>query len=777
MSATATIDPAAASSPGQDTAASERERQIEANTRTGYQALQRVEQRKPPEERSSRADLWNQARRQAIRDARRDAVKRRTKQAVRQAATTAYAETRSTLHRNRSQLAPWLISVPYAVTGEAWWVASEATSHPVGIAAAAAATAAGASILAWRKKLAKRTPGKFRAKLQASLGLLCGWSALMPLIDGQSQAGMWLALMTGISYMGISWWREKEHPLPVTTNQAAETTEKAATSVIDDGPDWPFAKQVVSDWVEFVTGMNTLPGSTLSILKPIEYGWQFQLDLARGKQRLEQVRAAKPDIAAALDVDVKDLSIDQDTRSGAAKTTLVLTVITEDIRNDYDGPRIVRDGGDVFIEIGPYEDGVGAERFHVLSDQLSDEDIAAGRRPVGSMNGGFVLGTKGSGKSRLIELIAVGLRALGVEIWYLDPQGGKSSPALMAEADWALAGMHGTKGTYSNISDLRDALSAACEVREAEGGDSEQGFQHTRERPAIMVIIDECHAVFQAEDPVTEESFGEQFAELDRIMRKNGAGLLGASQAITQDTFGRGNKAAVLRDGMCAVNVFTMAYGGKNLKLVPGFEDQPCGSLPLNQGLGYNIKGERPHTRWQARYTPDFQPWLAAYPHATLDQRVQKRIGPTYLNRFEQAADNKAARMSWLDELDASEDGSKLPRLGSKKASASSANPKKDPGKDAAAVSSLVSPSQRRQQAVPDTTEQSTATTATVDAATLTSAEQGALDVIAAEPGHTPTSLAQALNVSRQAAGKHMRSLAAKGYVSQDDAGSYTTTG
>lgn len=771
MPATATADPAVASSPEQNTAASDRERQIEANARTAYQALQRVEQRKPPEERADRTTLWNQARRQAIRGYRRKVVKDRTKQTVRRVATTAYAESRSTLHRNRSQLAPWLLSVPYAVTGEAWWALSELSNHPVALSAAAAATAAGASVLAWRTKLAKRVPGKFRAKLQAALGLLCGWTSVMPLVDGGTQAGMWLALMAGVSYMGLSWWREHEHPVPVTTNQALATPEaEASQSVVDDGPDWAFAKQVVSDWGEFVTGMDTLPGSTLSILKPIEYGWQFRLDLNRGKQRLETVRAAKPDIAAALDVDAKDLSIDRDTRPGAAKTTLVLTVITAEISNAYDGPRILREGGDVYIEIGPYEDGIGAERFQVLADQLSDEALAAGQRPAGSMNGGFVLGTKGSGKSRLIELIAVGLRALGIEIWYLDPQGGKSSPALMAEADWPLAGMHGTKGAYSNVSDLRNAVSAACEVRENEGGDVEQGFQHTRQRPAIMVIIDECHAVFQAEDPDTEDSFGEQFADLDRIMRKNGVGLLGASQGITQDTFGRGNKAAVLRDGMCAANVFPMSYGGRNLKLVPGFDDQPCGSLPMNQGLGFNTKGQRPHTRWQARYTPDFQPWLAAYPSATLDERVQKRIGPTYLHRFEQAEDNKAARQEWLDQLDAAEDGSNLPGLGSKKRPKPN---KKEFGKTGGSgkVASLLSPSQRRQQDVSDTSAQSTAT---VDPTSLTSAEQRALELITAEPGHTPTSLAQALNISRQGAGKHLRSLASKNHVTQYDDGSYT---
>src|SRR5699024_11083011 len=140
---------------------------------------------------------------------------------------------------------------------------------------------------------------------------------------------------------------------------------------------------------------------------------------------------------------------------------------------------------------------------------------------------------KGSGKSRFLEMVATGLRALGVEIWYLDPQQGKSSPALMAEADWPFSGVHGTTA-FSNVVDLYHAVDAVCEVREAEGGESEQGFQHTPDRPASMVIIDECHEVFQAEAPkkskLAGENFGVLFAGLDRKMRKNGVGLFGSSQ-------------------------------------------------------------------------------------------------------------------------------------------------------------------------------------------------------------------------------------------------------
>ncbi len=736
-----------------------------------YVTAQRAEKRKRPEDRISDKQLWRQARREATRTVRREDIKTRSKQVARNTATGAYAEADMVVYRNRKQLAPWLVTAPYAVAGEtAWLLAEYGSGNPVGIGAVAAAGTAGASILAWRKKLAARVPERFRVKVQAGLGLLSGWTAAMPLVD--NQAAMWLALAAGTGYMGLSWWRQNDHPIPLANDVAAlnvddNPPESAKSS--DSADDAAFARQVLDDWRAFVSEMGTLPGSTLSTPKRIQYGWAFQLTLVRGSQRLAHVRAAKDAIAEALNVDVADLSIDQDTRPGAGKNMLVLSIRTDTISNAYDGPRIIREGGDVFIEVGPHEDGFSSERFHVLSGQLTDEEIAAGHRPRGSMNGGFALGTKGSGKSRLMEEVAVGLRKIGIEIWYLDPQGGKSSPALMAEADWPMAGVHAAGRAYSNVVDMWKALKALCEVREAEGGDSEQGFQHTRERPAVMAMIDECHGVFGADNPETGNSFGEDFAELDRIMRKNGGGLFGASQAITQDTFGRGNKAAVLRDGMCAVNVFLMAYGGKNLKLAPGFDDQPCGSLPGGFGLGYNSKGARPQTRFQVNYTDDFQPWLAAYSKSTLDKRVQKRIGGTYLRRFEKHAQNQEAKQEWLDELDSAEDGSTLPGFGEKtdRTATNTATTQKSN-----TVVALQSPQQRRMQAVMPAGEDEPTEAPSDDDGDLTDAEQRVVDALATV-SHTPSTLGRELGITSQAAGRQLHKLAGKNRAVRMEDGRY----
>lgn len=763
-SITAPATPAPDSAAGTVDAAAVREARISALAEELFQKLKLAEQRKLPAQRRSETQLWKQARREARAQVRREELTAKAKELATETATSVVADVRSAVHRNRRQLAPWAIAAPYAVLGEAAWVWCEyGSGSPLGVSALCAATAATGSLIAWKRKLCQ-VPERFRAKLQAGLGLGAVWASAMPLVSADSQAGMWLGLVGATSWLGLSWWRKHDHPIPLPEDITTFVLDQDDQE--DDEPEEipAVAQQIIDDWADYVSNTGTLTGSALTDPTRVDHGWRFLLRLVRGKQTLADVRAAKAKIAAGLNLPEDTLSIDP----GPDQTIALLTVVTEQPANTYDGPRIIREGEDIYIEIGPYEDGIGCERFHVLGGQLTDAQLAAGEKPRGSMNGGFVLGTKGSGKSRLIEEIAVGLRALGVEIWYLDPQQGKSSPALMAEADWPLSGLHGSDGTpYGNVVALWKAMRAVNTLRSAEGAAAgHQGFQHTRQRPAIMVIIDEFHGVAQAENPETGNSFGEDFADLDREMRKNGLGLFGASQSITQDTFGRGNKASVLRDGMCAVNVFVMAYGGRNLGLVPGYDGQPAGALPTHRGYGYNPKGERPHTRWQARYTPDFQPWLAKYPKATLDARAQKVIGEDYIKRFERYEADQAAAQAWLDALDAHVgDASTLPAFGK-----SAEKSKKTTG---GTVVALLSPAQRRQR---DAGQAVQATLASADQAAdgeaLTDAEQRALDVVREAP-QTPTTLASRLGVSRQAASKTLQRLLTKGRVVQIEDGRY----
>lgn len=767
-----------------------RQQRIDTAAQQLVNKLRTEERKRPPAERRSEAQLWQAARRQASKDDRSQRFKQQAKDTTRQAGRTTKAEAKSAFHRNRQQLAPWMLATPYAAAGAGGWAAAEfGSGHPIALSAAVAATALGASIMAWRKWLAKHAPTKFAERIKATLALLSVWATLMPLIPNAGQGGMWISMIVATAYMALPWWREHEHPLPLPTvpAPAASAAEESAPAEAPSA-EQQFAQRILDDYHQHVATKNMLPGTSLANPQRTQYGFAFELALAQTGQTIDDARQITKKIASALDVDPESVLFDQDRRADASWRTLIMTIITDPVPNDYTGPTIVRDGGDVYLEVGPHSDGSGSEYFHVLSDQLTAEQLAAGEMPRGSMNGGFVFGTKGSGKSRFLELIATGLRALGIEIWYLDPQGGKSSPALMAEADWPLSGLHGDHA-YSNVKDLLHAIDAVCEVREAEGGETEQGFQHTPQRPAIMVIIEECHEAFQPEDSDTEENFGVEFAHLDRKMRKNGIGLLGGSQSITQNTFGVGNDAGLLRSGMCAVNCFGLAYRA-NPGLAPGYDGQPVQALPLNRGYGYNLMGARPQLRFQARYTPDFQPWLQSYPRPVLDTRAQKRIGKVYQCRFDKAAQSQEAKQAWLDQLDSSEDASQLPRLGThgsaSDATSSSARPSRAQP-TGSALPDLTSPSQLRQQAPqPDEDELTKAVTSAVQAcppdngdpsARPTEAEQRVLELLTEQPAHTPASAAHALDVSVQAARKHLRRLAEKGHARKDTDGAYSTAG
>ncbi|MET9260375.1 hypothetical protein [Amycolatopsis sp. NPDC004079] len=761
-----------------------------------------------PEARTPDAVLWKRCRREAkqkIRIEDRQAWRRKKAQEVR-------ADLRSLHTRNSAQLTPWLLAAPYAGTGAAANLLAHHGAHaanPMGIAAVAGGVSAIVSYAAWRKKIGAKVPARYQERVRNWMGIGCAWTAAMPLQGtGSGQAGMWLLAVGGTALAAMPWWREHRHPYPLLDEDDCDLAHDSDDGADRDSPSerLELARQIEADWDDYVAPF-TLTGSVLRYRDTVNHGLVFDLHLVRGKQKIDNVRRAKADIVAALDLDAAQFGI----AKGRNEYTLDITVITEEIENPYTGPRIIREGGDVFIEIGPYEDGIGAERFHVLADQLSPAQLAAGEKPRGSMNGGMIVGSKGSGKSRLMEEISDGLDELGVKIWYCDPQEGQSSPALMAEADWPISGLNGvdreTGGlrVYGNLIDLWLAVRSAVQLRSTEGAVAgEPGFQHTRERPAIMVVIDECHRAFQAINPLTGNTFGEDFADLDRMMRKNGIAILGGSQSITADTFGRGNKATVLRDGMCSVNVYILAYTAKNVGLVPGYAGQPVDTLPLNRGYGYNPKGARPHTRFQARYTSDFGSFMAQRPKHPLDERLQKRLGPTYTKRFEKAEDDRAVKKALLDAIDAADgDASFLPRFdraaqpaGAPTAGTGAGGSGGSPHGGHAPDPSRMSPAMRRkmakeaaaraaseaEEAVPEADEgesetgvgsEATETETETSPEGLTVEEQRAYDSLADEPKNL-TDLGKALGVSRQAATKKVARLVAKNQATQLPDGRYT---
>lgn len=593
---------------------------------------------------SAEADTAEQAPKRTIGQRAMNAAKAKGKQTAHDAALRARKDARSVVHRNRRQLAPVALAGGYGAVGAAGDLISYAPEvSNLAASGGSGATALAASWLAWRY-YSDHVPkwARYRAKLGAAFGF--AWCSVTPII-GADQPSMWLGLTGAAVALAARYWQRIRPDNPDGPPEA--TPQHTPTPEPEPMPD---QVDVAGEADTIMQRYNERVASPRGVLKSSEiksprYGEttiDFDVDLVPGEQDIDTARAAVPKVASALE----DYPRERITFvPGKTERNVVLRVVTNTPSGEYDGPRIHETDGDVHIELGPYIDGDGVEQFHLMSDQDKDNP------QEGSVNSGFVLGSKGSGKSRFLETVAIALRKLGIEIWYLDPQGGASSDALRKQADWPLMTLHDEENReYGNVLKLLDAMNGVVDIRQTEQSASgDIGFKHTRERPAIMVIIDECHQVFNAVNPRTNAKFGDEFGDLDRVMRKLGMGILAGSQTYVLPTFGG---CGSLRDGLVAGNLHLMRMKDPSQAgLLPSNSPRPE-KLPDGGGFGFNPEGRRPQDMWRTRNIRNQESWMAAYPSSTLDRRATKAAGQAYLERFQAAKKHTAEMQARLDAFD-----------------------------------------------------------------------------------------------------------------------------
>lgn len=540
---------------------------------------------------------------------------------------------KSLVYRNRRQLYPLAYTSATAVLGTTGALVAEYSdlADPL-VMMGTGAVALGAGYTALRK-VGKKLPSGILGRFKTGLMAGCAWCATLPL-TGADATSMWLALGLGTVSLSARWWQRIRPGYPTGPTAAAPTPEPEPERNRDE--ELATAYDLMQVWAEEIGCTNgVLAGTRLDNPRLFEAGVVFTISLRGTRHNLDAVRNTVDKIAIALGYWPKDISVSQGTQPHLVE----LRVVTrpDAIDGDFHGPVLVDDGkGNVWVEIGPYTDGEDVEKWHLFEPN--------------SVVGGFVLGGKGSGKSRLIELIAIALRKLGVEIWYLDPQNGASSPALIETADWPMKGMHKGATLFGNVLDLLTALEDVTTMRGAENTDvlKVDGFTHTRERPAIVVIVDECHVVFNEKNPETGNTFGHDFGELDRIMRKCGLALIGASQTYTMDTFGH---SAALRSGMVGGNCVIMRMVEKShCGLLPGNVPSPW-DIPKGGGFGYCIGSDRDGVLWRSRKLDNVATWMKAYPAATLDDLVRNTLGDMYEKRHEAAQQDSAYMRDLLEKM------------------------------------------------------------------------------------------------------------------------------
>ena len=548
----------------------------------------------PPIEPISNDSEWENWRQRAHRAAERS--KKSAQQKVRQhAAETGQAlrrDAKSVAWRNRRQLYPWAWTAGALTLGEVG--AALAHSPELGGMAALGTDvmAAGAASGVWFW-LRNRIAAHWQRRAQLGAAAAAGWAGLLPWV-GADQAGMYAALVAGTVGIGARWWQHHRPGYPEPPGQRQETAvpdpEPAAPEPEDDdGEDQPEAEdesvpvpELIQRWQANVacTG-GPLPGAEIGDPEPFGNGEAYPVQLVPGKQTLGAAQANLARIAGGLRTSEQKILLEA--KDDEDPTRLELRVVRRSpIRTSvyFDEP-IYRDG---FIELGPYADGQSPGAAYALYGP-------------NSMYGGYVLGGTGSGKSRLTEEVAVTALspvAPPTVVIYLDGQSGDSSPTLWQHALWS-GGPDRAVTTAKALLRLMRYRGAYLQWRRRKGLGG--GFEPTADFPGVLVVVDECHNIF--------DQAGELFAQLARQGRKNGFGILAASQVVTLDAFGTGGDA--LRSSLVAGNGIGLKTDSSVQKTIfPGL-NADLTSLPPH-GYGYTTPGREVAHRtaqFRCRFLPD----------------------------------------------------------------------------------------------------------------------------------------------------------------------------
>jgi hypothetical protein len=218
-----------------------------------------------------------------------------------------------------------------------------------------------------------------------------------------------------------------------------------------------------------------------------------------------------------------------------------------------------------------------------------------------------------------MELLAIGVVSTGHAVaWFIDPQGGASSPALAKAADWYV--------DLDGVERMLASLERICEWRSKEMASKGWiGFDPSPERPGITVFIDEAHEVF---DKNTD-----RWTTLARKARKVGIALVVLSQYPGLTTFGGSEP---LRAAVMAGNCLAMRTESRqNGQLLPGLEVDPL-TLPPIPGFGYTVRRGNEFGRtapFRAEYVKTPAEWLKKYPSLTLDPVSANAASDDYKNR------------------------------------------------------------------------------------------------------------------------------------------------
>jgi hypothetical protein len=761
-----------------DAIRAEKAEKIDALARTILATLTRNEHHKHPSARTPEKTLWNQARREAASQLRREAVSQYAKEHVDVMLTSVKSDLKLAIKNNRKQLMPWAIAAPYAGLG-AVATASAATADglliPAAVGGVCAGVAALGSVVAWKRKLADAVPSDLKERIRGSLAMACCWSAAMPLVDGAWQAAMWMAMVGGTAWVALPWWRRNTHPIPLAKDLAqlpVDMTKKTTDENEDE--DALRVRQLVEDitasWYEHVSGDKTgaVPEATLEYDGLTGSVLEFVIELdPQGQVTAENIETRRHRIAQGTGVFARQLTFEQ----GERVTEVIMRVQMIEKETRYEGPVVLCDGkrinsrweitpgSDVDIVVGPYLDGQGATVYRVIS--------------AGSVNSAFILGSIGSGKTLLAEQIAIGLRFIGCEIWYVDGQDGASSDMLKHHASWSVP------LTQDDIENLYQAIGGVMKGRNLElrtDPELQNKYTYDPKRPPVIVFLEEAQEVFRMKNE-NGTTYGVRLGYHAQKIRKNGIGFVAISQDF--DMVGTFGGSDLLRNCITAGhNFFAMMFTSSARKgMLPG--DCPDLTVVPPKGYGYSPMGNRPRAMWRAANIENSSrakhEWMQSYPEPTLDLLSQRMAGKAYKQRhirFEENLEDAREQLDFLrnatdEELEA--DRAKYTDDGTE------AGQPTQPDMSGVVRFPGLTPHSRP---TANTAHQPPVTTVPThdEGATgqeLTPAEREVFDCLDAVHGHTPTSLSKVMGKSSQLLNRQLKAIVTKGYAYRDEEGVY----
>ena len=523
----------------------------------------------------------------------------------------------SALSRNRQQIWPWLITIALGSLGEGLYYAHRYFPR-IPAATALVVTVVGALLMA---RIHIKAPKELR--LWGDACVAAGGAFLWWITGRGLDWSVVLLGLLGTIVLGTVWWPRHRHPYP-----PAQPVQVEAPPVI--------IETVPVAWSRYVAHpKGALPGIPLADHKITKHTEQWTVALPReGTETVSTVQGKLDRLSHALNRPLEDLIWE---RHPHLQFAGVLQVVTNSpIKKPvfFDQPRMR--GGAVLL--GPYADAASEAVWRVYTEN--------------SMWGGFIVGCTGSGKSRVIEEIAVTLRAMrNTVIWFADGQNGASSPLLRKNADWFCRA--------NDFDDMIDALEDIASYRQDKLNyhEDDPGFTPSIEFPGLLVIMDECHRLL--DEPGREKRTGkigtrtraERINDLAAEIRKLGIGLLLSTQHTGLESFGGIDK---LRSSIQARNTVVMRMTSRIAQgLIPNF-DLDATKLPKMPGYAYTVGSEEEadgtrvrtapfRSRWlmsageltkhpECPY-PSIEQWFEQYPAIPLDEPSARAAGPVYNDR------------------------------------------------------------------------------------------------------------------------------------------------